>query len=80
MKTLFSLVCVLALTTGAIALDAYRLDAADLFCATAVAALFAFALNDGRVRRPLVIAPVTRLPAARRTHEPQRADSVNAAA
>ena len=49
MKTLLSLLIILVLTTAAIALDSYRLDASVLFLAVAVAVLFAFALND----RPL---------------------------
>jgi hypothetical protein len=50
MKTLLSLLIILVLTTAAIALDSYRLDASVLFLALAVAVLFAFALNDRPLR------------------------------
>jgi hypothetical protein len=80
MKTLFSLVSILALTAGAITLDAYRLDAVDLFFATAVAVLFAFALNDGPARQLLVLAPVTPLARPRPARVPRQANPVKAAA
>lgn len=46
MKTILSLLATLALIIGAASLDASQLDAGVLFSAFAVAALFAFALND----------------------------------
>jgi hypothetical protein len=48
MKTLLSLLSILTLTAGAIEFDASQLDAGALFTAVLVAALFAFAANDGR--------------------------------
>lgn len=50
MKTLLSLLFILVLTTAAISLDSYPLDASALFLALAVAVLFAFALNDRPLR------------------------------
>ena len=67
MKTILSLFTTLALIIGAASLDAYRLDAGLLFSALAVAALFAFALND--VRRPpyrVRSARITRFPGTAR--------------
>jgi hypothetical protein len=63
MKTILSLFTTFTLIIGAASLDASRLDAGVLFSALAVAALFAFALND--VRRPpyrILSARVTRFP------------------
>jgi hypothetical protein len=64
MKTLLYVLYTFGVTTGAISLDSYRLDAGTLITVLAVAALFALALNDGRrVARPLTTAPITRFPA-----------------
>jgi len=46
MKTLLPLLFILVLTTTAMSLDSHPLDAGALFPASAVAVLFAFALND----------------------------------
>ena len=76
MKTLFALLYTFGVTAGAATLDLHQLDPGMLFTALAVGVLFALALNDGsRVRRPLVVAPVTRFP---RTH--RRPDSADLAA
>ncbi|HTT55916.1 MAG TPA: hypothetical protein VMF63_02320 [Opitutaceae bacterium] len=76
MKTLFALFYTFGITAGAASLDLHRLDPGMIFTALAVGALFALALNDdGRARRPLVVAPVTRFPRTGR-----RSDSVDLAA
>jgi uncharacterized membrane protein YoaK (UPF0700 family) len=46
MKTLLSILSLLALTLGAIALGAYHLDFGDCSMAAMVAALFGVAFND----------------------------------
>jgi hypothetical protein len=48
MKTLTSLISILALIIAISSLDSHRLDAGVLFPAFAVAALVAFALTEGR--------------------------------
>jgi hypothetical protein len=48
MKTLLCFLSTFALTTAIASLDGYRLDVGVLFCSFAVAALFAFALTEGR--------------------------------
>jgi hypothetical protein len=81
MKTILSLFTTLALIIGAASLDAYRLDAGLLFSALAVAALFAFALND--VRRPpyrVLSARITRFPAPARCSTPPQSRSMDLAA
>jgi hypothetical protein len=51
MKTLLSILSILALTLTVMWLDAGRLDAGVWFMALAVSALYGMALNDGS-RRP----------------------------
>jgi hypothetical protein len=51
MKTLLSILSILALTITVMWLDAGRLDAGVWFLALAVAGLFGIALNDGSHRR-----------------------------
>ena len=46
MKTLISILSILALTMAAMSLDAYQLDFGDWFIAAMVAVMFGFALND----------------------------------
>lgn len=66
MKTLISLLAILALTLGAMQIDLQQLDAGSLFAAASTAALFALALNDGRRAPRRVTAPsVARFPAPR---------------
>jgi hypothetical protein len=48
MKTLLSILSILALTGAAMSLDTYRLDVGDWYMAALVAVLFGFALNDAR--------------------------------
>ncbi len=48
MKTIFSILSVLALIVGAIAADAYHPDFADWSVAAMVAVMFGLALNDRR--------------------------------
>jgi hypothetical protein len=48
MKTLLSILSTLVLITGAISLDAYRLDFGSCAMAAMVAVMFGLALNDGR--------------------------------
>jgi hypothetical protein len=48
MKTLLCFLSTFALITAIASLDGYRLDVGVLFSAFAVAALFAFALTEGR--------------------------------
>ncbi len=50
MKTLLSILSILALTAAAMSLDATPLNAGDWFVAALVAVLFGFALNDARRR------------------------------
>jgi hypothetical protein len=81
MKTVLSLVTPLALIIAAIALDTQRLNAGVLFSALAVAALFAFALHDGR--RPVYQVPSARLarfPAPTRYSLPRRSRPLDLAA
>jgi hypothetical protein len=46
MKTLLSILSILALTMAAMSLDTYQLDVGDWLTAAMVAAMFGFALND----------------------------------
>ena len=81
MKTILSLVTTLALIIGAASLDASKLDAGSLFSALAVAALFAFALND--VRRPpyqILSARITRFPGPARVSTAPQSHSMDLAA
>jgi hypothetical protein len=81
MKTILSLFTTLTLIIGAASLDASQLDAGVLFSALAVAALFAFALND--VRRPpyrILSARVTRFPGPVRCSVPPRSRPMDLAA
>ena len=81
MKTILSLFTTLTLIIGAASLDAYRLDAGLLFSALAVAALFAFALND--VRRPpyrVRSARITRFPGTARCSTPPQSRPMDLAA
>ncbi len=48
MKTLVTILSVLALVLGAVAFDAWHLDFGTVFMAAAVAAMFGLALHDGR--------------------------------
>ena len=65
MKTLLAFLFTFGATAGAISLDYHRLSLGVWLPILAVAALFAFALNDGcRKRRPLY-ATVTRFPSGR---------------
>jgi hypothetical protein len=80
MKTLFTLLATFGVTAGTASLDFHQLDPGVLFAAAAVAALFAFALNDNcRVRRPLYAA-VARFPARRPRSLGRRANSLDRAA
>jgi hypothetical protein len=64
MKTLISLLAILALTLGAMQIDLQQLDAGTLFAAASTAALFALALNDGRrTSRRVTVASLARFPA-----------------
>jgi hypothetical protein len=81
MKTIFSLFTTFALIIAGASFDAYRLDAGVLFSAFAVAALFAFALND--VRRPPYRIPslrITRFPAPARCSTPPQSRRMGLAA
>jgi hypothetical protein len=62
MKTLISLLSLLALIAGAIQIDYHQLDAGSLFAAAAAAALFAPALLERRTARRTPLAPLARFP------------------
>jgi hypothetical protein len=63
MKTLISLLSTLALIVAVSSLDSHRLDADVLFPALAVAAVFAFALTEGRgPARPALVEHFSRFP------------------
>jgi hypothetical protein len=81
MKTLIALFSILALLTATESLDASQWDAGALFSAVAVAALFAFALNDSRLpARPLILGRVERYPGPARCSGARRAHSMDLAA
>jgi hypothetical protein len=80
MKTLFAFLYTFGVTAGTASLDFHRLDPGVLFSAAAVAALFAFAINDGcRVRRPLY-AGVARFPSRHPGSLGRRVNSLDLAA
>ncbi|HUJ44523.1 MAG TPA: hypothetical protein VLW52_13055 [Opitutaceae bacterium] len=81
MKTLFSLLSILALLTATESLDASQWDAGALFSAIAVAVLFAIALNDARrPERSLVVGRVERYQPQARISGARRAHSLDLAA
>jgi hypothetical protein len=81
MKTLVALFSILALLTATESLDASQWDAGALFSAVAVAALFAFALNDSpRPERPLLLGRVERYPGSSRCSGARRTPSMDLAA
>lgn len=81
MKTLFALFSIFVLLTAAEALDASQWDAGTLFSSVAVAALFAFALNDSRrPERPVLLGRVERYPGSSRYSGARRTPSMDLAA
>jgi hypothetical protein len=81
MKTLVALFSIFALLTATESLDASQWDAGALFSAVAVAALFAFALNDSRrPERPLLLGRVERYPGSSRYSAARRTPSMDLAA
>ncbi len=80
MKTLLAFFSTFAVTVGASSLDFHRLSPGVWVPTVVVAALFAFALNDGcRTRRPLYAA-VTRFPSKHSGSLRRRAGSLDLAA
>ncbi len=80
MKTLFAFLYTFGVTAGTASLDFHRLSPGVWVPTVAVAALFAFALNDGcRARRPLYTG-VTRFPARRPGSLGRQAKSLDLAA
>ena len=81
MKNLLTLILIFGLTAAFAAFGGSHLDAADLFSAASVAALFAIALRDTGLRvRPMPEARPEPVPASEESYAPRHSESFKLAA